>query len=272
MHERRARKIRGLVDGAAAVGARDRAGAVGQRRGHAGVPDAVSEVLGHVDLLLERGEVRELELGGVVRFEATVAARRRARPRHAAGGGRRAVGGRRARSGPVSDRARPRRAVMGFLPVLPGRRARPGPRARHLPAAAAVLGGVLRQPARPEGRPADISLLAIGLVVATAVAVAVVAHALIDGPAVGGGVRARGDRGADRPGGGDRRSPGGSTSRAGRSTILEGESLINDGTALVLYRVAVGAVGGTFSLARRRRGVRARRGRAASRSASPSAG
>ena len=31
--------------------------------------------------------------------------------------------------------------------------------------------------------------------------------------------------------------------------ILEGESLINDGTALVLYRVAVGAVGGSFSLA-----------------------
>ncbi len=31
-------------------------------------------------------------------------------------------------------------------------------------------------------------------------------------------------------------------------TILEGESLINDGTALVLYRVAVGAVvAGTFS-------------------------
>ena len=33
------------------------------------------------------------------------------------------------------------------------------------------------------------------------------------------------------------------------ATILEGESLINDGTALVIYRVAVGAVGGGFSLA-----------------------
>jgi glyoxylase-like metal-dependent hydrolase (beta-lactamase superfamily II) len=30
----------------------------------------LSEVLGHVDLLLERGEVREREVGGVVRFEA----------------------------------------------------------------------------------------------------------------------------------------------------------------------------------------------------------
>jgi len=30
--------------------------------------------------------------------------------------------------------------------------------------------------------------------------------------------------------------------------VLEGENLINDGTALVLYRVAVGAVGGSFSL------------------------
>jgi hypothetical protein len=29
----------------------------------------LSEVLGHVDILLERGEVREQELGGVIRFE-----------------------------------------------------------------------------------------------------------------------------------------------------------------------------------------------------------
>ena len=29
------------------------------------------EVLGHVDLLLERGEVHETEVGGVVHFEAT---------------------------------------------------------------------------------------------------------------------------------------------------------------------------------------------------------
>ena len=31
---------------------------------------ALSEVLGHVDMLLERGQAREHEVGGVVRFEA----------------------------------------------------------------------------------------------------------------------------------------------------------------------------------------------------------
>ena len=31
----------------------------------------LSEVLGHIDLLLERGEIREGEIGGVVRYEAT---------------------------------------------------------------------------------------------------------------------------------------------------------------------------------------------------------
>jgi hypothetical protein len=30
----------------------------------------LSEVLGHVDLLLERGEIREGEVGGVIRYEA----------------------------------------------------------------------------------------------------------------------------------------------------------------------------------------------------------
>ena len=30
----------------------------------------LSEVLGHVDLLVDRGQVRELELGGVIRYEA----------------------------------------------------------------------------------------------------------------------------------------------------------------------------------------------------------
>ncbi len=41
MHARRAEKIRRLIAARAADGARDRAGAVGQRRGHAGLPDAV---------------------------------------------------------------------------------------------------------------------------------------------------------------------------------------------------------------------------------------
>ena len=93
-----------------------------------------------------------------------------------------------------------------------------------------------------------ISLLAIGLVLATAVAVAVVAHALIEDlpwaaafalgaivaptdPLAAGTVMRR----LNVP----RRT----------LTIVEGESLINDGTALVIYRVAVVAVGGTFSLA-----------------------
>ena len=30
----------------------------------------LSEVLGHVDLLIDRGEVRETEIGGVIRYEA----------------------------------------------------------------------------------------------------------------------------------------------------------------------------------------------------------
>jgi CPA1 family monovalent cation:H+ antiporter len=93
-----------------------------------------------------------------------------------------------------------------------------------------------------------ISLMAIGLVIATAAAVAVVAHVLIDGlPWAAafalGAIVAPTD-------------PIAATAIARRLgvprrlvNVLEGESLINDGTALVLYRAAVGAVGGSFSLA-----------------------
>ena len=94
----------------------------------------------------------------------------------------------------------------------------------------------------------SISLMAIGLVIATACAVAVVAHALIDGLpwaaafALGAIVAPTDPLAAIEIG---RRL--GLPRRL--STIIEGESLINDGTALVIYRVAVGAVGGTFSLA-----------------------
>ena len=94
----------------------------------------------------------------------------------------------------------------------------------------------------------SISMLAIGLVVATACAVAVVAHALIDDLpwaaafALGAIVAPTDPLAAMEVG-----------RRVGLprriATILEGESLINDGTALVIYRVAVGAVGGGFSLA-----------------------
>ena len=93
-----------------------------------------------------------------------------------------------------------------------------------------------------------ISMLAIGLVVVTAAAVAVVAHAVIDdlpwaAAFALGAIVAPTD-------------PVAATAIARRNAVprrivnvLEGESLINDGTALVLYRVAVAAaVSGTFSL------------------------
>jgi CPA1 family monovalent cation:H+ antiporter len=92
-----------------------------------------------------------------------------------------------------------------------------------------------------------IGVLAIGLVIATMVAVAAVAHMAVDGMSwsaafVLGAVVAPTDPiaaiaimrrlGAPR----------------GTMTVVEGESLVNDGTALVLYRVAVtAAVAGSFS-------------------------
>ncbi len=93
-----------------------------------------------------------------------------------------------------------------------------------------------------------ISTLAIGLVLATTVTVAVVAHAMIEGLpwaaafALGAIVSPT--------------DPIAATTIARRLdaplrmvTILEGESLINDGTALVAYKVAVAAaVGGSISL------------------------
>src|SRR5918992_539579 len=93
-----------------------------------------------------------------------------------------------------------------------------------------------------------ISLLAIGLVLATMCTVAVVAHTLVDGlPWAAafalGAIVAPTD-------------PVAATTVARRLavprrivSIVEGESLVNDGTALVAYRVAVAAaVGGSFSL------------------------
>src|SRR5438874_6173313 len=93
-----------------------------------------------------------------------------------------------------------------------------------------------------------IGILAVGLVVATTVTVAVVAHAAIGGlpwsaAFVLGAVVAPTD-------------PIASTAIMRRLgvprrlvSIVESESLVNDGTALVLYRVAAGAVGaGTFSV------------------------
>ena len=92
-----------------------------------------------------------------------------------------------------------------------------------------------------------ISLLAVGLVVATTASVAVVAHAVIPGlpwasAFVLGAIVSPTD-------------PLAATAIARRLSVprryvsvVEGESLVNDGTGLVLYRIAVGAVlTGTFS-------------------------
>ena len=93
-----------------------------------------------------------------------------------------------------------------------------------------------------------IGSLSIGLVLTTMVAVAVVAHALVDDMSwtaafVLGAVVSPTDPIAAtaimRRLGVPRRTV----------SIVEGESLVNDGTALVLYRVAVtAAVAGTFSI------------------------
>jgi glyoxylase-like metal-dependent hydrolase (beta-lactamase superfamily II) len=68
MHERRARKIHGLLG--EPMSAHEIAHALW---GTVAVTQAfltLSEVLGHLDLLLERGQVRELDAGGVIRYEA----------------------------------------------------------------------------------------------------------------------------------------------------------------------------------------------------------
>jgi CPA1 family monovalent cation:H+ antiporter len=141
--------------------------------------------------------------------------------------------------------------IMGFIPGLPGDGVDLAPDlvlVIFLPPllySAAFFANLheLRRLARP------ISLLAIGLVLATMCVVAVVAHAVIDGlpwaaAFVLGAIVAPTD-------------PVAATTVARRLavprrivSIIEGESLINDGTALVAYRVARNAalVGGTFSI------------------------
>jgi monovalent cation/hydrogen antiporter len=90
-----------------------------------------------------------------------------------------------------------------------------------------------------------ISLAAVGLVLVTMVAVAAVAHALVEGMswpaafALGAIVSPTDPLAATAIGrrlGVPRRT----------ITLLEGESLVNDATALVAYRIAVAAVGGGF--------------------------
>ena len=115
-----------------------------------------------------------------------------------------------------------------------------------------------------------ITLLAVGLVLATMCVVAVVAHELVDGMPWAaafalGAIVAPTD-------------PLAATAIARRLavprrvvSIIEGESLINDGTALVAYRAAVVAVGGTLLAVATRAGSSWRARRAASSSASRSA-
>ena len=93
-----------------------------------------------------------------------------------------------------------------------------------------------------------ISLTAIGLVLATMCAVAVVAHALIDGMPWAAAFALGAVVGPT--------DPLAATTIARRLSVprrvvslLEGESLVNDGTALVAYKFALGAAaGGAFSL------------------------
>src|SRR4051794_26258672 len=138
--------------------------------------------------------------------------------------------------------------VLGFVPGIPDVQLSPDlvlvlflPPLLYSAAFFANL-NELRRDARP------ISLLAIGLVLATMATVAVVAHALIDGLSWAaaftlGAIVAPTD-------------PLAATAIARRQnaprrivSIIEGESLINDGTALVAYKVAVAAaLGGGFSL------------------------
>ena len=69
LHERRAAKIAGLI-AERPMSAYEIAQSLW---GNVAVTQAyltLSEVLGHVDLLIDRGEVRETEVGGVIRYEA----------------------------------------------------------------------------------------------------------------------------------------------------------------------------------------------------------
>jgi CPA1 family monovalent cation:H+ antiporter len=140
-------------------------------------------------------------------------------------------------------------AVIGFLPGVPEVQLKPElVLVLVLPPllyAAAFFSSLrdLRDNLRP------IGLLAIGLVIATTIGVAAVAHAVIDGMSweaafVLGAVVSPTD-------------PVAATAIASRVgapsrfvTIVEGESLINDATALIAYKFAVAAVvNGSFSLA-----------------------
>jgi Na+/H+ antiporter len=140
-------------------------------------------------------------------------------------------------------------AGIGFLPGIPDVRLNPDlVLVLVLPPllyAAAFFSSLrdLRDNLRP------IGLLSIGLVITTTVAIAVVAHAVVDGMSweaafVLGAVVSPTDAVAATA----------IASRVGAPrrfvTIIEGEALVNDATALIAYKFAVAAaVSGSFSLA-----------------------
>jgi monovalent cation/hydrogen antiporter len=139
-------------------------------------------------------------------------------------------------------------AVMGVLPFLPDARLDPDlvlliflPPLVYSGAFFANLRD-LRSDLR------TISLLSVGLVLATTVVVAVVAHALIDGLPWAAAFALGAIVGPTDPVAATTIARRLGVPRRGVS-ILEGESLINDATALVAYKVATVAVAtGTFSL------------------------
>ncbi len=103
-------------------------------------------------------------------------------------------------------------ALLGFVPGHARGEPRPERRAGGVPAAAALRRGVLREPHRHPLEPAQRSRSApSGWCWPPWPRSRCVAHAARPRAAVGGGVRARGDRLADRPAGGRARSCAAST-------------------------------------------------------------
>jgi CPA1 family monovalent cation:H+ antiporter len=138
--------------------------------------------------------------------------------------------------------------VLGFLPGLPAPVLDPDTFFFFFLPPLVYSEAFLFSTDRLKAHGVEISLLAVGLVAATAAAVAVVAHAALGLPWAAAFVLGA------VVGPTDPASAGAVIRRLGVSpqvaTILEGESLVNDGMALVIYKLAVAAaVDGTFSLA-----------------------
>ena len=152
----------------------------------------------------------------------------------------------------LSDRAGGRRARARLRPRAAERGARARARARHLPAAAAVLGGLLRQPARPPARHA-LDLAAGGRARARRRCASSPSSPTSSSTGSRGRPPSRSARSWRRPTRSRRRrSRAASGRRAASSRSCEGESLINDGTALVAYRAAVRGGGRRASRCSRR--------------------